>query len=98
MCGQAEHDAIDELIDLNGKHRCAGEMDKNVVQSRFVTSEYWRRISSCKVLGISVLIRVISRTHHCRGLKAMKFSTGKRKRDITSLQTCVYRLSFLIFV
>ena len=64
----------------------------------FVTSEYWRRISSCKVLGISVSIRVISRTHHCRGLKAMKFSTGKRKRDITSLQTCVYRLSFLIFV
>ena len=34
MCGQAEHDAIDELIDLSGKHRCAGEMDKNVVQSK----------------------------------------------------------------
>ena len=58
--------------------------------NEFVTSECWRRISSCKVqvLGISVLIRVISRTH-CRGfLSAMKFSTGKRKeeRQVTSGQ------------
>lgn len=59
--------------------------------NEFVTSECWRRISSCKirVLGISVLTRVISRTHHCRGFfSAMKFSTGKRKeeRQVTSRQ------------
>ena len=33
-CSQAEHDGIDELIDLGGKPRCAGKMDKNVVQSK----------------------------------------------------------------
>ncbi|CAB4000534.1 Hypothetical predicted protein, partial [Paramuricea clavata] len=34
-CSQAEHDVIDELIDLDGKPRCAGEMDKNIVQSLY---------------------------------------------------------------
>ena len=33
-CSQAEHDVIDELIDLDGKPRCASEMDKNIVQSK----------------------------------------------------------------
>ncbi|XP_028399499.1 protein FAM91A1-like [Dendronephthya gigantea] len=34
-CSQDEHDAIDVIIDLDKKHMCAGQMDKNIVQSLY---------------------------------------------------------------